>query len=173
MPADGNGDQKPKLANFWPWFYTVIIVLFGLYVVLSNPDNIVYNPDDAPDEAEVSTFGWFQSYPGQSAALQILGTFIAAVGVVAHLLDMRIRGTGSVPLGVSIAAVVGPTLIIGGQVIQGMKDNPLVLVVLGVMSVSVILTWILAAAVGAVIKWVCPWLKRVYLRLKSWLKFDR
>lgn len=167
MPDDGNGDQKPKLANFLPWFYTVVIVLFGLYVVLSNPDNIVYNP---VEEAEVRASGWFQPYPGQSAALQILGTFIAAMGALAPLIDMRIRGTGSVPLGVLIAAVVGPTLVISGQVIQGMNDNPLVLVVLGVMSVSVMLTWVLAAAVSAVKRWVCPWLKRVYLWLKSRLK---
>lgn len=171
MPADGNSDQEPKLPNFLPWFYTVVIVLFGLYVVLSNPDNIVYNPDpdNAIEETEVRTFGRL-TYPGQSAALQILGTFIAAMGALVHLLDMRIRGTGSVPLGVSIAAVVGPTLVIGGQVIQGMNDNPLVLVVLGVMWVSVILIWVLAAAVGAVKRWVWPWLKRVYLWLKSRLK---
>ena len=175
MPDDGNCDQKSKLANFLPWFYTVVIVLFGLYVVLSNPDNIVYNPDNPiPDntieEAEARQIGGFQTYPGQSAALQILGTFIAAMGALAPLIDMRIRGTSSVPLGVLIAAVVGPTLVISGQVIQGMNDNPLVLVVIGVMSVSVMLTWVLAAAVGAVKRWVWPWLKRVYLWLKSRLK---
>lgn len=166
MPADGNSDQEPKLPNFLPWFYTVVIVLFGLYLVVANPDDIVYNPGNINEETEVRTEGIW-TYPGQSAALQILGTFIAAMGALAPLIDMRIRGTGSVPLGVLVAAVIGPTLVIAGQVIQGMNDNPLVLVVLGVMWVSVILIWILAAAVGAVKRWIWPWLKRVYLWLKS------
>ena len=158
MSADGNGDRKPKLANFMRWFYTVIIVVAGLGLVLFNPNNIVYNPDDALEEAEVGSIGWFPTYPGQSAALQILGTFIAAVGAVAPLLDI-LRRTGSVPVGVLAAAVIGPTLIIAGQVIQGMKDNPLVLVVLGVMSAFVILTWILAWVWDFAIKWGWPWLK--------------
>lgn len=170
MPDDGKGSQKPKLASFMPWFYTVVIVLGGLYLVLWNPENIVYNPDNVPEEAAARTLGWFPTYPGQSAALQIVGTFIAAVGAVAHLLDMRIRGNVSIPLGVLTAAVIGPILIIVGQVIQGVKDNPLVLVVLVVMSAFVILTWILAWVGGVVIKWVYPWLKRVYSRLKSRLK---
>lgn len=170
MPAEGNGDQTHKPARFMPWFYTVVIVLAGLYLVLCNPENIVYNPDDAIEEAEVRTLGWFQTYPGQSIALQILGTFIAAMGALAHLLDIRLRGNGSVPIGVAIAAVIGPMLIIFGQIIQGIEDNPLVLVVLGGMWVSFILTWILATAARAVIKWVCPWLKRVYSWLKSRIK---
>lgn len=95
MSADGNGGQKPKLANFMRWFYTVVIVVAGLGLVLFNPNNIVYNPDDALEEAEVGSIGWFPTYPGQSAALQILGTFIAAVGAVAPLLDI-LRRTGSV-----------------------------------------------------------------------------
>ena len=170
MPDGGNGGQTPKLAHFMPWFYTVVIVVAGLCLVLFNPDNIVYNPDDAIEEAEVRTLGWFQIYPGQSIALQILGTFIAAMGALAHLLDIRLRGNGSVPLGVAIAAVIGPMLIIFGQIIQGIEDNPLVLVVLGGMWVSFILTWILATAALAVIKWVYPWLKRVYSWLKSRIK---
>ena len=168
MSADGG--RKPKLANFMRWFYTVIIVVAGLCLVLFNPDNIVYNPDDALEEAEVGSIGWFPTYPGQSAALQILGTFIAAVGAVVPLLDTRIRGAVSIPLGVLIAAVIGPTLIIAGQVIQGMKDNPLVLVVLVAMSAFVILTWILAWVGDFAIKWVWPWLKRIYSWLKSRFK---
>ena len=170
MPDDGNGDQSPKLVHFLPWFYTIVIGLIGLYVVLFNPNNIVYNQDDEIGEAQVRTFGRFQTYPGQSAALQIMGTFIAAVGAVAHLLDIRIRRTGSIPTGVLIAAVIGPMLVVTGQVIQGLADNPLALVVLGVMCGCATLIWILAGAVGAAIKWVYPWLKRVYSWLKSRLK---
>lgn len=170
MAGDNNGSRLSEAVRFWRWFYTIVIGLLGLYVVLVNPDNIVYNPDSAPEEAQVRTFGGFQAYPGQSAALQIVGTFIAAVGAAAPLIDIRIQRPGSVPLGVLIAAVIGPSLVIAGQVIQGIEDNPLVLVVLGVMSIFVILTWILATAVGATIKWVWPWLKRVYSWLKSRLK---
>ena len=170
MSDDGNGGQKPKPANFMRWFYTVVIVVAGLCLVLFNPDNIVYNPDDALEEVDVGSLGWFPTYPGQSAALQILGTFIAAVGAVVPLLDTRIRGIVSIPLGVLIAAVIGPILIIAGQVIQGMKDNPLVLVVVVAMSAFVILIWILAAAVDAVRKWGFPWLQRVYSWLKSRFK---
>lgn len=116
MATDNNGDRLTKALRFWPWYYTIVIGMIGLYVVLFNPDNIVYNPDDALEESEVGSLGWFPTYPGQSAALQILGTFIAALGGVAPLIDI-LRRTGSVPLGVLTAAVVGPTLIIAGQVI--------------------------------------------------------
>ena len=170
MPDDGIGGRPSELANFMPWFYTIVIGLIGLYVVLCNPNNIVYNPDDAPEESQVRTFGRFQTYPGQSAALQILGTFIAAVGAVAHLLDIRIRRTGSIPTGVLIAAVIGPILIIVGQLIQGLADNPLALVVLGVMCGFATLVWILAGVRFVLIKWVYPCLKRVYSWLKSRLK---
>lgn len=158
-----NRNRLIKVLRLGVWLYIGAVVLAALGLVLFNPGNVF-------GESEAVIAGVFPTYPGQSAALQILGTFIAAVGAVAHLLDIRFRGNGSVPLGVAIAAVIGPMLIISGQIIQGMKDNPLVLVVLGVMSVSVILIWILAAVALAVIKWVYPWLKRVYSWLKSRLK---
>ena len=154
MPDDGNGDWLPKLVRFWPWFYTVAIVLMVLYWVLDNPGN-------AFGDGRNINLGWFrfQIYPGQSTALQLLGTFIAAMGVMASLVERRL--TGYVPLALSIPAMFGAGVVMVGLVIQGISENYLILFVLGLLLVFLIPIWILVAALAG--------LKRAY----SWLRSRR
>ena len=57
MPDDGNGGQTSKLVRFWPWYYTIVIVLIVLYVVLVNPGDIF-------GDGKGVSLGWFQIYRG-------------------------------------------------------------------------------------------------------------
>ena len=151
MPDDGNGDQKPKLAHFMPWFYTVVVILMVIYWALVNPDNVFGNGRNI-------NLAWFQFqiYPGQATALQLLGTFIAAMGVMVSLVERRL--TNYVPLALSIPAMFGAVVVMVGLVIQGIEENYLILFVLGLLLVCLIPIWIMVAALAG--------LKRAY----SWLK---
>lgn len=152
MPADGNGDWLPKPALLGLWFYTGCIVLAMLYLALFNPGNTF-------GESQVIILGWLQKYPGQSTALQLLGTFVVTMGIMPYLLERRL--IGSLPIVVRITALAGASVTMAGLVIQDIPDSYLAPIVLGALAVSVVPVWILAAA------W--PRLKRVY----SWLKSRR
>ena len=149
MPDDGNGGRKPKLVRFWPWYYTIVIVLIVLYVVLVNPGDIF-------GDGQGVSLGWFQIYPGQSTALQLLGTFIAAVGIMASLIERRL--TGKVPLALSIPAMAGAWVVMAGLAIQDIPESYVAPAVLGALLVFIATIWMLAAA-WAGLKWFYSWLK--------------
>ena len=150
MPDDrGNGDWLPKPLRLFLWISTSVVVLLLLGLVLFNPGN-------ALGSDRIVTFGWFQTYPGQSSALQLLGTFIAAMGAMASLIERRL--TGKVPLALSIPAIAGAGAVITGLAVQDIPDSYLASAVLGALWVSVAPIWILAAA-WAVKTWFSEWLK--------------
>ena len=151
MAAGGNGGQTPKLVRFWPWFYTIAIVVIVLSVVLFNPGNTFR-------DGQVIPLGWlrFQIYPGQSTALQLMGTFIAAIGVMASLIERRL--TGKVPPALSIPAMVGALVVMIGLAIQDLPENYVAPAVLGALLVFIATIWLLAAA-WAGLKWFYSWLK--------------
>lgn len=153
MPADNEdkkaGGKRPfSTERFWGWLYTIILVAFSLYW-------IVYNPDQVFGVSKTATLVWFtfQTYPGQSSALQFTGTFIVAMGVIATL--TRRRGTDYVAL----SATAGAIVIMAGQAVQITQENPLVLTIVFVLVVYVIFTWLLIGAwLGAMQAY--SWLKR-------------
>lgn len=157
MPANDNGSQLPALVRYGLWIYTVVIVLSVLYLVLSNPGNFL---------GEGNTYilwGFrFQTYPGQSTIVGFLGTFIVAMGVMVSLIERRL--TGSVHPFVSIPAMAGAIVIMTGQVIQGIEEGSLILVVVGLLLALVVPFWIPVAV------WVGT--KRAYSLLKSRVRSD-
>ena len=137
------------------WLYTGAVVLILLYMVLDNPGNAFGNGRNI-------NLGWlqFQIYPGQATALQLFGTFIAAMGVMVSLVERRL--TNYVPLVLSIPAMFGAVVVMVGLVIQGIAENYLILFVLGLLLVCLIPIWIMVAALAG--------LKRAYAWLKSRIK---
>ena len=149
MPDNGNGDWLPKRVSIFLWVSTGIVVLLLLGMVLFNPGN-------ALGGGQIITFGWFQTYPGQSTALQLLGTFIAAMGAMASLIERRLAD--KVPILLSIPAMAGAGVVIAGLAVQDIPDSYLASAVLGALLVYVAPVWIPAAA-WAVIKRGSLWLK--------------
>ena len=151
MPdAGGNGDWLPKGVLIGLWFYTGGIVLTLLYLVLFNPGNVL-------GESQAIILGRIVKYPGQSTALQLLGTFVVTMGIMPYLLERRL--SSALPRIVRITALSGASITMAGLVIQDLPENYLALAVLGALLVYVAPIWIVAAA------W--PRLKRVYAWLKS------
>lgn len=142
MPDDGNGDWLPKPVIIGLWAYTGLVILALLCLVL-------FNPAGALGESQAIILGWFQKYPGQSTALQLLGAFIVTMGIMPYLLERRI--SSSLPLIVRITALAGASVTMAGLVIQDIPENYLAMVLLGALMVFVAPVWILAAT-GAWLK---------------------
>lgn len=121
-------------ARFGLWLYTGVIVLILLYMVLFNPGGAL---------GESQTITWlgfsFSTYPGQSALLQFLGTFIVSMSVMPSLFN------SAKPRFVPIVALVGSAVIMIGQAIQGIDEIPLVPAFLVAIVVYVVPVWILVA----------------------------
>lgn len=149
-------------ARFVLWLYTGTFVLAMLYMVL-------FNPDDALGKSQTIT--WLgisvSTYPGQSAIVQFLGTFIAAMSVMPSL--FKRRQNGSADRSVPIIATVGSAVIMIGQVLESIEEAPflpdmappLVPAFLVVIVFYVAPIWILAE--------LWPALKRFY----AWLQCRR
>ena len=139
--------MSPK-ALFGPWLYTGVIVVAVLVIVLVNPGNAL------GESRTIACLGFcFPTYPGQSALLQFLGTFIVAISVMPSLFN------SSIPRSVPITATVGSAVVMTGQVIQGIDEISLVPAFLAVIVVYVVPVWILVA--GRV------WISRAWALLKS------
>lgn len=151
IPVDANGDSLPAWVRLLLWSYTLVIILSGLYLTLFNPGNLL-------GEGKNFDWGWFnfQTYPGQSNAVQFLGTFIAAMGVMLSLSERRL--TGNVPRLLSVFAIAGASVVMTGQVLQSIEENPLLLVVIAVLLIYVAPIWILVGA-WIVAKWAYSWVK--------------
>lgn len=137
MADGGNGDWLPKPVRLVVWFYIGAVLLSALGLVLFNPGNVF-------GESEAIIVGWFQKYPGQSNALQILGTFIVTMGVMPYLFERRLNG--SVPRAVRSTALAGAWVVMAGLAIQDIPESYLAPAVLGALSVSVVPVLILSAA---------------------------
>lgn len=124
----------PAAVRFGLLFYTSVIVVAVLVIVL-------VNPGDALGESQtIACLGFcFPTYPGQSALLQFLGTFIVALSVMPSLFN------SSIPRLVPITATVGSAVVMIGQVIQGINEISLAPAFLVVIVVYVVPVWILAA----------------------------
>ena len=138
--------MSPK-ACFGLGLYTGTIVLILLYMVL-------FNPGGALGESRTIAFlGFcFPTYPGQSALLQFLGTFIVATSVMPSLFN------SSIPRSVPIIALVGSAVVMIGQAIQGIDEIPLVPAFLVAIVFYVVPVWILVAG-WAWISRACSWIK--------------
>ncbi len=138
-------------ACFGLGLYTGTIVLILLYMVL-------FNPGGALGESRTIPFlGFcFPTYPGQSALLQFLGTFIVATSVMPSLFN------SSIPRSVPIIALVGSAVVMIGQAIQGIDEIPLVPAFLVAIVFYVVPVWILVAG------WA--WISRAWALLKSRIK---
>lgn len=79
---------------------TVGIALIMLYLVWDNPGNVFGESEHFP-----WLDFWLPIYPGQPAALQFLGTLIAAMSAMMHLTERRL--TGFLRLLASILVLVG------------------------------------------------------------------
>ena len=137
MPDNGNGDWLPKPVRLVVWLYIGTVVLAALGLVLFNPGNVF-------GESEAVIVGWFQKYPGQSTALQIMGTFIVTMGVMPYLFERRL--TGNVPRIVRGTALAGAWVVMAGLAIQDIPESYLAPAVLGALSASVVPVLTLSAA---------------------------
>ena len=146
-----NRNWLTKALRLGVWLYTGLVALAVLGLALFNPGNVF-------GESEIITLGWlrFPTYAGQSTALQLLGTFIASMGIMVSLIERRL--TGNVPLALSIPAMVGALVVMAGLAIQDLPENYVAPAVLGALWVSVAPIWILAAA-WAMLKRGYAWLK--------------
>lgn len=154
MPDNGNGDWLPKPVRIVGWLWIVVIVLMMLYLVLFNPGNTFGESELIP------WLGfWFPIYPGQPAALQFLGTFIAAMGAMMHLTERRL--TGFLRILALLLILFGALVMMAGQALQGIREQSSVPTILFVLLTYFVLIWFLvAASVG---------INRLY----SWLKSRR
>ena len=125
------------VARFGLWIYTGTIVLAVLYIVL-------FNPGDTFGDVQTTTSGWLQTYPGQSAALQLLGTFIAAIGAMGSLVERRL--TDKVPIFISIPGMAGAWVVMAGLAIQDVTESSVAPAVLGVLLFYIAPAWILSMA---------------------------
>ena len=157
MPADGNGDQKPNQLRVWGWLWAIVLALSMLYLVVANPGN-------AFGESEIVTWLGFRfpTYPGQPAALQFLGTFIAAISAMMHLTERRL--TGILGFLASSLVLFGALVIMAGQGLQGIHEESSVPDILVVLLIYFVLIWLLVATLVGV--------SRLYSWIKSLLKFD-
>ena len=101
-------------ARFGLWLYTGAFVLILLYMVLFNPGGAL---------GKSQTITWlvfsFSTYPGQSALLQFLGTFIVSMSVMPSLFN------SSIPRSVPITATVGSAVVMIGQAIESIEEASL------------------------------------------------
>lgn len=157
MPADGNGDQSPKLLRVWGWLWAVAVALIMLGLVGANPGN-------AFGESEIITWLGFRfpTYPGQPAALQFLGTFIAAISAMMHLTERQL--TGLLRFLASSLVLCGAVVIMAGQALQGIHDESAVPAILVVLLTYFVLIGLLVSALGGI--------NRLYSWIMSRLKSD-
>ena len=166
MPDDGNGNdnQTPNQLRVWGWGWAIAVALIMLVLVVANPG-------EAFGEREITTWLGFQfpTYPGQSAALQLLGTLIAAIGTMMHLTERRRAGSFHIPA--LILVLVGALVIMAGQALQGIREGfsvPVILVVL--LTYFALIGLLVTALIG--ISQLYPKINRLYSWLKSHLKSD-
>ena len=161
MPDNGNGNQTTNLLRVWGWFWAVVVALIMTGLV-------AFNPDNAFGESECTSWlGFrFSTYPGQPAALQFLGTFIAAISAMMHLIERRRAGSFQIPT--LILALVGALVIMAGQVLQGIREGFSVPAISVVLLTYSVLIWLLVTALIGVNR-LYPWINRLY----SWLKSRR
>ncbi len=128
-------------ARFGLWLYTGTIVVIVLYIAL-------FNPDDALGKSQTVTWlGFrFSTYPGQSAIVQFLGTFIVAMSIMPYLFERRLNG--STPRLVPITATVGSAVVMIGQVIEGIDEISLVPAFFVVILFYVLPVWIVVVGWG-------------------------
>ena len=151
MPDDGNGDQKPNQLRVWGWLWAVAVALIMLVLVVANPG-------DAFGKSQPITWLGFQfpTYPGQPAALQLLGTFIAAISAMMHLTERRL--TDVLKFLASRLVLFGALVIMAGQTLQGIREEFSVPAILVVLLTYFLLIWLLVTGLIGV------------SRLYSWLK---
>lgn len=155
MPDDGNDNQTPLQLRVWGWILAVAIALIMLVLVVANPG-------EAFGEREITTWPGFPvpTYLGQSAALQLLGTLIAAIGTMMHLTERRRAGSFQIPA--LILVLVGALAIMAGQALQGIREGfsvPVILVVL--LTYFALIALLVTALIG---------INRLYSWLKSRFK---
>ena len=162
MPDNGNGNQTPNLLRVWGWFWAVVVALIMTGLV-------AFNPDNAFGESECTTWlGFrFSTYPGQPAALQFLGTFIAAISTMMHLAERRRAGSLQIPT-LSLA-LVGALIIMAGQVLQGIREEFSLPDIVVVLLIYCVLIWLLVAALIGISR-LYPRINRLYSWLKSRFK---
>lgn len=151
MPDDGNDDQKPNQLRVWGWLWAIAVALIMLYLVVANPGK-------AFGQSEIIT--WlvfqFQTYPGQPAALQLLGTLIAAMSAMIRLTERQLTGFSEILT--SILVPFGALVIMVGQGLQGIHEKSSVPDILVVLLTYFVLIWLLVAALIGI------------NRLYSWIK---
>ncbi len=142
IPVDEKGSNLTPL-HIFAWLFTAVIVLSVVYYVLVDPYN------DLGEGKPLGALGRFglQTYPGQSDALQFLGTFIGAMGVIMTLIERR--ATGYVPRLISIPAFAGLLVVMLGQMIPLIDhDNSFLLAVVGIPLIYVALIWLVVFGWG-------------------------
>lgn len=151
MSDDGNGDQTPNQLRVWGWVWAIAVafIMLGLVVV---------NPGDAFGKSQPIT--WlgirFSTYPGQPAALQLLGTLIAAMSAMIRLTERRL--TGFLGFLASSLVPLGALVIMIGQWLQGIHEESSVPEILVVLLTYFVLIWLLVEALIGI------------NRLYSWIK---
>ena len=142
IPVDDKGSNLTPL-HIFAWILTAVIILGVVYYVLIDP----YNDLGAVEPlGALGRFG-LQTYPGQSEAVQFLGTFIGAMGVIMTLIERR--ATGYVPLIISIPAFAGLVVVMLGQMIPLIKhENSFLLAVIGILLTYVALIWLVVFGWG-------------------------
>jgi len=161
MPDDGNGDQKPNQLRVWGWLWAVAVALIMLGLVVINPGNAF------GESRPITWLGFqFSTYPGQPAALQFLGTFIAAISAMMHLTERRL--TGILWFLASSLVLLGALVIMVGQALQGIHEGSSVPAILVVLLIYFVLIWLLVAALIGIGR-LYPRINRLY----SWLKSRR
>ena len=151
MPDDGNGDQKPNQLRVWGWIWAIVFALSMLYLVLANPGNAL-----GESEPILWLGFWFSTYPGQPAALQFLGTLIAAMSAMIRLTERQLTGFSEILT--SILVPFGALVIMAGQGLQGIHEKSSVPDILVVLLTYFVLIWLLVAALIGI------------NRLYSWIK---
>ena len=151
MPSDGNGDQKPNQLLVWGWLWTIVFALSILCLVVTNPGN-------AFGESEPILWLGFRlsTYPGQPAALQLLGTLIAAMSAIIRLTERQLTGFSEILT--SILVPFGALVVMAGQGLQGIREKSSVPDILVVLLTYFVLIWLLVAALIGI------------NRLYSWIK---
>ena len=142
------------------WVYTALIVLALLYIALFNPG------DDLGESQAVTWLGLtFSIYPGQSAILQFLGTFIVAMSIMPSLFERR--PDGSTPRLVPITATVGSAVVMIGQAVESIVEASLVPDMVPAMVPAFLVVIVFYVAPIWILAALWPALKQFYERLKS------
>lgn len=141
MPTNRNSNGSRTLLPWTaiPWVYTIGVIALSVWAVLSNPNMLFGESESAIGLALVE----LPIYPGQVTALQLLGTFAIALGLLSRMNERQHINR------VSISAIGGALLIMAGLLLQQLQENPLLLVGLIGMAFYIILIWGIAAAAQA------------------------